>query len=409
MRGGHARGSLPGMHLERAVRRGRLLPAGLAGPRWRAQYLVAGPLVFAAFSLPYWYQLMSAQHQAAMAGGSEPASRRVLEPTPTNPNQPEPRRTNPNQKRLIRAPACTGWAALGSGLRTGRALGRTRAGGWLRWIGLKASGGFVSQRRGTGSELPAVALSWSDGEEVVRLTEVLQGAGAGAGSEQDGEGEEEEEKEEEEGVGSSGGGVGADAATWAAQLQGAPWRVASFLRRSLEATAAGAAGHQPGCSSAGGATAAGTTAGGGGNGDGCGVEGSSVMVLDAARLAADTWAALSHHSISAALSADLRRWVSVRVWVGERWGMLGGHVRGSLPGVRFGPRDAGAPVLPVLLDPGGGRSTSLRGRWSSRPSRSRTVTGADGADRSQEMRQSLSQSQEPTEPTGARNVWRRGW
>ncbi|GLC41234.1 hypothetical protein PLESTB_001084500 [Pleodorina starrii] len=243
------------------------LPVSL-GPGRRPQFLVVGPLVFAAFSLPYWFELMAAQQQA----GSNRAARRRL------------------SSGLVPVLAALEWG------------------------------------------LPAE----DDGEEVVLLTEVLE-CGSGGADEGEGEGgqEEEEEGEDDDEVSASPDGVpvASEAAAWSQLLQ-SPGRLATvngqqvrnlaqlaaavvrastsasasaadgseqqphhFLRLGLEPSGRGA----PGSSSS-------SSDGGSSSSSGPGVTvAGRLVVLDASSLAADTKAVLRHHSMAAAMSADLRR------------------------------------------------------------------------------------------------------
>ncbi|EFJ52376.1 hypothetical protein VOLCADRAFT_86747 [Volvox carteri f. nagariensis] len=240
------------------------LPVSL-GPSRRPNFLVVGPLVFTAFSLPLWYELSWSRRHLASA-----ASRRSV------------------HSGLV--------PILGA----------------MEW-GLPAEG---------------------EGEEVVVLTEVL-GCGEDGGGEETSSssssssssspslgGALEDEQTTAATIttttsGSSstvitdgGGGVGEEAAAWSRLLQG-PSRLASvngqrcrnlFLRFCFEP------GGDRGVDSESNASSSGRSSGSGGSGGGPGVtRGSWLAVLDSSRVAADTRAVLKHHSLSAAMSGELRR------------------------------------------------------------------------------------------------------
>ncbi len=199
------------------------------------------------------------------------------------------------------------------------------------------------------------------------LTEVLQCGEEGEGEDGDGNGstgwhEEEDEEEVNEGGGAGApGGVAAEAAAWVGLLaNGAPRRLAAvngvrvrnlqhlaalvvgacggrgggrgqqevgsegeerFLRLELQQGAlatpepAAAAAAETGAGAGAAAREDKSGSGGAVAGERRGGGGGQMLVLDAGRLAAQTRAVLRHHSIGAAMPAELRRWA---MWAG--WG-----------------------------------------------------------------------------------------
>ncbi|KAG2497802.1 hypothetical protein HYH03_004073 [Edaphochlamys debaryana] len=240
------------------------LPVSL-GPSARPQYLVAGPgLVFTAFSVPYWYQLM---------GGSPPSSR---------------------ADRM----------ALSRGL--------VPVFGAMEW-------GLPEEDGPEELVLLTEVLECGDaeeGEEGEGEEEEEEEGEDEAGPSVSGRGEAEEEDAE------AGGGVGCESAAWSAVVRGGPRRVwsvdgvrvrnltqlaAAVVAAAREAEGGGAGADkflrialEPGLGGA-------TDPGAAGRGGGAEGEQGPLLVLSASSLAPHTRAVLRHHGIAQAMGQEMRR------------------------------------------------------------------------------------------------------
>ncbi|GLI61024.1 hypothetical protein VaNZ11_003287 [Volvox africanus] len=273
------------------------------GPSQRPQYLVVGPLVFISFSVPLWYEMTWGQRRV-----TDPASRRAV------------------HAGMLPVMAAMEWG------------------------------------------LPAE----DDGEEVVMLTEVLAcGEDVDEGTAEDDEEHQDSGRSTDANSNSSSsssssgtalgrGGVAQEVAAWSRLLR-SPGRLATVngqrVRNMGQLAAAVVAASQAAATSAGGgeqqflrfcmepapenymsgsSRSSSSSSTGSADGDVATAAVSEhpapqrcvggLLVLDAARVAADTRAVLKHHSLAAAMSADLRRRLSTQ-WPFELSHPAGGASR----------------------------------------------------------------------------------
>ncbi|GFR49959.1 hypothetical protein Agub_g12067, partial [Astrephomene gubernaculifera] len=287
-----------GVRLELSVRLrdagAPFLPVSL-GPGRRPQFLLVGPLVFTAFSLPYWYQLMSSQQQQGQAHRRSRGARRE------------------QQRGLLSllAPLEWGMPALDDGEEV-VVLSEVLE------CGDSAEAASIAEQYDNASAAAAAALTGN----ITDTATAAAGPGAGPGA-----------------VLPS---VGAEAAAWSRELGGSlPRRLAElngqrvrnleqlaavvvaatarrgpadmgtgggqFLRLVLEPSGAAAAGAAEGPMTAAAAAGARNSSSNSNSSSSGSSSVGHVLVLDAGSLAAHTRAVLRHHSMGGAMTDDMRR------------------------------------------------------------------------------------------------------